>query len=119
RSASMGGMLGRLQVHEVLDGVLRDARLVAGAAGASRHVGRARVAVTAEELRRVVPGELVVSTVAALAGTGEPWDGVTARLADQRVAALALADDVAHVPGALVAAADARSLPLLVLAAGT
>jgi PucR family transcriptional regulator, purine catabolism regulatory protein len=108
-------MWARLTVDNVLAVILHDARVAGGAEGATRWIDRARVAGSTGALRRVVANEFVVSTVPALAATGETWDQLFARLDAAHVAALAVSDEARGMPVGLVAAANRLSLPLIVL----
>lgn len=90
------------------------ALVAAGSAGTGRQVSRARMAGTAEELRRVGANELVVTTTETLLGTGEEWGHLLARLDAAHVAAIAVRlDPSEQLPAELVAAADRLSLPVI------
>lgn len=91
-----------------------DAVVVAGVDGLTRIVTRARLAATAEHLRRVASGELVVTTAATLLGTGEEPARLVARLDGAQIAGIAVRlDPSEHLPGDLVAAADRVRLPVI------
>lgn len=88
-----------------------DAHVVAGDAGLARPVVKARLAATAEHLRRVTAGDLVVTTGSV---ADEPWEQLIGRLEAAQVAALALRlDDMTELPPALLDAADRLALPVI------
>jgi purine catabolism regulator len=89
-------------------------RVVAGAGGLARRVWRARLATTPERLRRVDAHELVVTTAATLAATGEEWEHFVARLDAAQVAGLAVRLDRSdELPTQLLAEADSLNLPVI------
>src|SRR5690349_23267493 len=91
-----------------------DTVVAAGAGGLHRRVHRARPAATSEHLRRVGPGELVVTTAATLAATAEDGAHLTARLDAAQVAGVAVRLDEGHpLPDDLLASADQLSLPII------
>jgi purine catabolism regulator len=97
----------------------RDALVAAGRTGMGRQVSRARMAGTAEELRRVGANELVVTTMETLLGTGEEWGHLLARLDAAHVAAFAVRlDPSEQLPAELLAAADRLSLPVVTFLEG-
>jgi purine catabolism regulator len=90
------------------------AELVAGAGGMGRRVGRARLAATTDQLRRVGADELVVTTAATLLDTGEDAERLVARLDAAHVAGVAVRLDPSdRLPGEVIAAADRLSVPLI------
>ena len=91
-----------------------DSRVAAGAAGMGRRVRRARLVATPDELRRVGPHELVVTSSATLGDTGELWERLVARFDAAQVAGLAVRLDPSDpLPAELLAAADRLSLPVI------
>jgi purine catabolism regulator len=96
-----------------------DSRVAAGAGGMGRRVRRARLAARPDDLRRVGAHELVVTTAAMLAGTGEEWEGFVARLDAGQVAGIAVRLDAAdQLPAELLVAADRMSLPVIAFPEG-
>lgn len=90
------------------------ARVVAGAGGMTRQVTRAWLTATSEDLRRVGPGELVVTTAATLLGTGEGRHQLAVRLDAAQIAGIAVRlDGSAELPPALIDAADRLDLPVI------
>ena len=91
-----------------------DAVVVAGADGMDRIVSRARPAADADQLRQVAPGELIVTTTAALLSTGEPTERLVAGFDAIQVAGLAVRlDPDQDLPVAMLATADQMALPLI------
>src|SRR4051794_24378313 len=83
------------------------ARVVGGAGGMGRSGSRARLAGSPDRLRHVAAGELVVTTVATLADTGEECPELVARLDAARIAGVAIRLEAAEqVPPTLLEAAD-------------
>ena len=96
-----------------------DACVAAGSDGLARPVTRASLAASPEHLRRVGAGDLVVTTGATLAATGETWEQIAARLDGAQVAALAVRlEDTDAVAPALLEAADRLGLPVITFPAG-
>jgi purine catabolism regulator len=88
--------------------------VAAGAGGMARRVGRARLAATPAHLRAVEAQDLVVTTAATLAATGEEPGALVARLDGAGVAGVAVRlDPSEHLPPALVAAADRSAVPVV------
>jgi purine catabolism regulator len=106
RSFDVGAVIERLPVH--------DAVVVAGASGMTRRVGRARLAATPDDVRRVGAGELVVTTAATLLATGESGEQLVARLDAAQVAGLTVRLDASNrLPSEIRATADRLSLPVV------
>jgi purine catabolism regulator len=105
----------RFDVGAVADSLPFDAaRVAAGAGGMTRQVTRARLAGAPEDLRRVGPGELVVTTTATLLGTGEARDELASRLDAAQVAGVAVRlDGPTQLPPDLLGAADSLDLPVI------
>jgi purine catabolism regulator len=105
----------RFDVGSVVDSLpFDDARVAAGAGGMTRQVSRAWLAGTSEDLRRVGPGELVVTTAATLLGTGEGWDQLAARLDAAQIAGVAVRlDGSAELPSEMLGAAESLDLPVI------
>ena len=105
----------RFDVGSVADSLPFDgARVAAGVGGMTRQVTRAWLAGTPEDLHRVGPGELVVTTAATLLGTGEARDQLAARLDAAQVAGIAVRlDGPTQLPSELLGAADSLSLPII------
>lgn len=90
------------------------ARVAAGEQGLSRQVRRARVATAAENLRRLEPGEVVVTTAATVLGSGEDPERLVVRFGAAKVAGVAIRlDRTDALPDALLAAADRTSMPVI------
>jgi purine catabolism regulator len=95
-------------------------RVAAGRDGLRRSVTRAHLAASAEDLSRIGGGDLVVTTSATLASTGDGWDRVVARLDVAQVAGVAVrVDDGDELPAPLLDAADRLALPIVAVPAGT
>lgn len=91
-----------------------DATVVAGAPGLDKLVSHARLATSPGHLRRVEAGDLLVTTRADLAASGEPWDDLAARLDAAGVSALVLGlADGDALPSELLRAADRLGLPVI------
>jgi len=110
RSFDVRALLAALSV----DGV----RVAAGDAGLGRSVSGTRVVSSSEHVQRVEAGELLVTTAAALSGTGEGWDQILANLDRAQVAALGIQGDDAELPLPLLGAADRVALPIIRFPAG-
>jgi purine catabolism regulator len=95
------------------------ALVAAGSDGMGRTVTRARLAATADHLRHVSAGDLVVTTARTLLGTGEDPEVLVARLDAAKVAGLAVRlDPDDRIPDAVVAAADQLALPVITFPEG-
>jgi purine catabolism regulator len=107
-------------VRAVVDSLpVSDAVLAAGAGGMLRRVTRARLAGTADQLRRVSAGELVVTDAATLLSTGEQPELLLARLDAAHIAGLAVRlDPDERLPSAVLATADQIALPLITFPEG-
>jgi|GEM_PF-1832245 len=91
-----------------------DAVVVAGADGVGRQVTTAKLAASADHLRRLAPGELVVTTAATLLSADESPSQLIARLNAAQVAGVAVRlDDSDRLPNELLADADRVSLPVV------
>jgi purine catabolism regulator len=91
-----------------------DALVTAGSDGMERTVTRARPAATADHLRHVSAGDLVVTTARTLLSTGEEAELLIARLDAAKIAGLAVRlDPDDRLPDAIVAAADQLALPII------
>jgi purine catabolism regulator len=91
-----------------------DTVVAAGAGGMYRTVTRARPATTADDLRRVSAGELVVTTAATLLGTGEQPEMLVARFNGAHVAGLAVRLDVdRQLPSSVLTTAEQVNLPVV------
>src|SRR4051812_30172374 len=97
-----------------------DAVVAAGAGGLDRMVVRARPASTADHLRHVTAGELVVTTVGTLLAVPEAPDVLIARLDAARIAGLAVRLDAQDaLPASALAAAEQAELPVITFPEGT
>jgi purine catabolism regulator len=106
RTSDVGSVVESLPVHGAL--------VAAGANGMDRPVRRALVATTPDQLRRVGPSELVVTTAATLDATGEAWQHLVGRLDAAHVAGLAVRlGSWDGVPAELRSAADDLALPVI------
>jgi purine catabolism regulator len=91
-----------------------DAVVAAGVGGMAREITRARPAATAEQLRHVAAGELVVTTAATLLSTGEQPEHLIARLDAAHIAGLAVRLDLdEQLPSDVLAMADQVALPVI------
>ena len=115
-----GGMWRSFDVGAVVASLpFGDNHVAAGGGGMVRRVRRARLAARPEDLRRVGAHELVITTAATLAATGEEWERLVARLDAGQVAGIAVRLDAAdQLPAALLAAADRLSLPVIAFSDG-
>lgn len=94
-----------------------DAVVAAGASGLDRAVRRATIAVTAEQLDHLAPGELLV--VAARTLEGDDPEGVIAKLDAAQIAGVAIRlDGAAGLPAELADAANRARLPIISFPAG-
>jgi purine catabolism regulator len=101
-------------VGSVVDSLIDDAVVVAGAKGTSRRVHRARTADTADDLRRADAYDLVVVTATSLFACDEGWNQPIASLAAAQVAGLTVRLDPAEpLPPDLLAAADRAAFPII------
>jgi len=97
-----------------------DAVVVAGGGAMSRSVARAKPAATADRLRHVAAGDLVVTTATTLLGTGEAHEQLIARLDAAHIAGLAVRLDTDdRLPDDLLLMADQVALPVITFPAGT
>lgn len=97
-----------------------DAKVVAGEAGMDRRVRRARLAASGEDLRRVAPGELVLTSASTLRTAGEEPEMLAARLDGAQIAGLAVRmDEPDTLPPALLDAAEALALPVIAFPEGS
>jgi PucR family transcriptional regulator, purine catabolism regulatory protein len=105
----------RLDVGAVVELLpVSDAVVVAGVEGMGRQVSRARLALSADHLRRVGAGELVVTTVTTLLGAGETPARLVARLEAASIAGLAVGLGTAgELPPGMLAAAEQAALPVI------
>ena len=111
RAFNVGAVLESVPFHAAV--------VVAGSGGLARNVTRAHLAVTSEDLRRVGPDELVVTTSVTLLGTGEDGGGLVERFDATRVAAVAVRlDRPDRLPAEMLAAADRLSLPMITFPEG-
>ena len=79
-------MLAKFDVGAVVESLIDDAVVVAGADGMSRQVHRARTATTPDDLRRVGADDLVVVTAASLMSGDVGWDQLVGSLVAAEVA---------------------------------
>lgn len=94
--------------------VLTDAAVAAGADGMARAVGRTVTASRATDLGDVGSGDLVITTIGALAGADESGAQLVTRLRQAGIAALAIQlDDLRPLDPDLLAAATDTSVPVL------
>lgn len=101
-------------VGAVVESLIIDAVVVAGADGMSREVHRARTVETADELRRVGAYDLVVVSATSLAACGEGWNQLIGSLAAAQVAGLTVRlDPDEPLPSDLLAAADRAAFPII------
>ena len=106
RTFDVGSVVESLPVHGTL--------VAAGANGMGRPVRRALLATTPDQLRRVGPSELVVTTAATLEATGEVWQKLVGRLDAAQVAGLAVRlGPWDAIPAELRTAADQLALPVI------
>jgi purine catabolism regulator len=103
-----------VDVAAVVESLINDAIVVAGAGGVTRTVSRARIASTPENLRRLGANELLVTTAETLGAAGEEWNHLIGRLDAARVAAVAIRLEASEtLPTALIEAADQLTVPLI------
>ncbi len=109
-----------LDVAAVADSLSgRSARVIAGADALTRTVTRALVAVTAEDLRRVESGDLVITTFDALTSCSEDWEQLVDRLGAAGAAGIAIhLDASAALPVDALNAATRSTVPVIVLPGG-
>ncbi len=107
-------MLAKFDVGAVVESLIDDAVVVAGADGMSRQVHRARTATTPDDLRRVGADDLVVVTAASLMSGDVGWDQLVGSLVAAGVAGLTVRLDPAEpLPPELLAAADRAAFPII------
>lgn len=107
-------MLAKFDVGAVVESLIDDAVVVAGADGMSRQVHRARTATTPDDLRRVGADDLVVVTAASLMSGDVGWDQLVGSLVAAEVAGLTVRLDPAEpLPPELLAAADRAAFPII------
>lgn len=101
-------------VGAVVESLLDDAIVVAGAEGTDRRVSGAQVVASANDLARAGADELVVTTVATLRDSGEGWDQLVERLDAARIAAVAVQmEPSSPLPDGLISAADQLAVPII------
>ncbi len=101
-------------VGAVVESLIDDAVVVAGADGMSRRVHRARTADTPDDLRRVGADDLVVVTAASLMSGDVGWEQLIGSLVAAQVAGLTVRLDPAEpLPPELLAAADRSAFPII------
>ncbi|MFD0905268.1 PucR family transcriptional regulator [Actinomadura sediminis] len=118
RLASTGTLTHGLPVGEVLGvSTLNGARLIAGRAGLDRVVQRLNVMEVPDVLPWVKPNELLLTTGYPLRNTPQSLDTLIADLDERGLAALAikLGPYLDAVPAEMVAQADRRGFPLILL----
>ncbi len=114
------GMWRTFDVGAVLESLLGDAQLVAGAGGMARRVSGAKVAPTPERLRKVGANCLVVTTADTIMAHDEGWGHLVGRLDGAHVAAVAVRLNAAEpLPAGLIDAADRLALPFITFPATT
>jgi purine catabolism regulator len=97
-----------------------DAVVAAGAAGLTRTVARARPVTTADQLRHVTPGDLVVTTSSVALAATEPSERLLAELDAAQVAGMAVRlDPGEELPADVLALADQMAIPVITFSAGT
>ncbi|MEP6623479.1 MAG: PucR family transcriptional regulator ligand-binding domain-containing protein, partial [Acidimicrobiia bacterium] len=97
----------------------RGALVAAGADGMNRSVRRAVLATTPDDVRRAGAADLVVTTTATLAATGEEWEHLVTRLDAAQVAGIAFRlEPWDRLPPELLAVADRLAVPLITFPEG-
>jgi purine catabolism regulator len=97
-----------------------DASVAAGEAGMDRRVGRARLAATADDIRRSGPAELVVTTATTLLAADDEPGRLIVRLDGAQVAGLAIRmDGPDELPASLLDTSTALGLPVITFPEGT
>ena len=98
----------------VVESLIDDAVVVAGAHGMSRTVHGARTVATPDDLRRVGADDLVVVTAASLTSGDVGWEQLIGSLVAAHVAGLTVCLDPAEqLPHGLLAAADRAAFPII------
>ncbi|WP_067462965.1 PucR family transcriptional regulator [Actinomadura macra] len=118
RLASTGTLTYGLSVGEVLGvSTLNGARLIAGRAGLERIVQRLNVMEVPDILSWVKPNELLLTTGYPLRNTPQSLDNLVADLDERGLAALAikLGRYLESLPAEMIAQADRRGFPLILL----
>ncbi|MWK32819.1 PucR family transcriptional regulator [Actinomadura sp. J1-007] len=118
RLASTGTLTYGLSVGEVLGvSTLNGARLIAGRAGLDRIVQRLNVMEVPDILSWVKPNELLLTTGYPLRNTPQSLDNLVADLDERGLAALAikLGRYLDSLPAEMIAQADRRGFPLILL----
>ncbi|QXJ25364.1 PucR family transcriptional regulator ligand-binding domain-containing protein [Actinomadura graeca] len=118
RLASTGTLTYGLSVGEVLGvSTLNGARLIAGRAGLDRIVQRLNVMEVPDILSWVKPNELLLTTGYPLRNTPQSLDNLVADLDERGLAALAikLGRYLESLPAEMIAQADRRGFPLILL----
>lgn len=93
--------------------------VAAGKDGLGRHVRRARLAATVDELRQVDALELVVTTTSTLLAADDHLQHLAVRLDAAQVAGIGVRLDTSDLlPAELVVAADRLALPVITFPAG-
>ncbi|RKS74550.1 purine catabolism regulator [Actinomadura pelletieri DSM 43383] len=118
RLASTGTLTYGLSVGEVLGvSTLNGARLIAGRAGLERVVQRLNVMEVPDILSWVKPNELLLTTGYPLRNTPQSLDHLVADLDERGLAALAikLGRYLDSLPAEMIAQADRRGFPLILL----
>ncbi|MFS2293661.1 MAG: PucR family transcriptional regulator ligand-binding domain-containing protein [Actinomadura sp.] len=118
RLASTGTLTYGLSVGEVLGvSTLNGARLIAGRAGLERIVQRLNVMEVPDILSWVKPNELLLTTGYPLRNTPQSLDNLVADLDERGLAALAikLGRYLDSLPAEMIAQADRRGFPLILL----
>ncbi|MFI0349710.1 PucR family transcriptional regulator [Actinomadura sp. 9N407] len=119
RLASTGTLTYGLPVGEVLGvSTLKGARLIAGRSGLGRVVQRLNVMEVPDILSWVKPNELLLTTGYPLRNTPQSLDNLVADLDERGLAALAikLGRYLDSLPAEMIAQADRRGFPLILLA---
>lgn len=107
-------------VGAVVESLMSDAVVVAGADGMNRKVGRAKLAATLEQLRSVGPNHLVVTTAEVLQTSDEEWSALVGGLDEAHVAAIAVRLTASEpLPAGLLDAADHLAVPIITFPATT
>ncbi|WP_329520110.1 PucR family transcriptional regulator [Spirillospora sp. NBC_01491] len=118
RLASTGTLTHGLSVGEVLGvSTLNGARLIAGRSGLGRIVQRLNVMEVPDILSWVKPNELLLTTGYPLRNTPQSLDNLVADLDERGLAALAikLGRYLETLPAEMIAQADRRGFPLILL----
>lgn len=109
-----GRMWRIFDVGAVVESLIDDAEVVAGAEGSARKVRQAQIVTTVDGLSRIRANELVVTTAATLLDCDEEWEQLVERLDAARIAAIAVqVEDPSSLPDGLITAADQLSVPII------